>query len=141
MAAIGSRNTQQNTVSAGLALGFSALGVYEIRCDKVTFELAFDAAWRAWPHASAFPALSGDSHLDRWWLIREYTAGKRTPYSPAIWSGPEQSVPTIYARSADVDWAARSPQEYAGDLVDGIPGESWVALAQAMCDRASIPTD
>lgn len=140
---IGSRAIQQNTVSAGLALGLVELGRVKLPGDKIAFDFAFMSAWRRWQHKHQFTSV-GDAAdragrmLDPWVLATEY--GKRTqrPVIPIYWGLGEHGTPEIYP-ARDIDDRDPSWEEYADDLVDSIPGRAWLELTREIVERVERP--
>lgn len=140
---IGSRDIQQNTVSAGLALGLAELDRVKLPGGKVAFDFAFNYAWRDWDHKDEFTfvgetASRNGRGLDPWILATKYTKNKQWPVSPLYWGPGERGTPEIYT-NRDLTEEDPSWEEYADDLVDSIPGHAWLELTRVIVDRIERP--
>lgn len=124
---------QRNSVSEGMALGLVVLGHPDLPFNKVTCDLAFESAWRAWSYATRFPQVRTDlSHgSDGSWVMTRADEAKRT--WALFWDAGQRL--TIYARQHDWDPADQDDIEYALGTLDGdVPISGWTDLAQAFLD-------
>ncbi|VTR77747.1 hypothetical protein [Cellulomonas hominis] len=119
---------QRNAVSEGIALGFAMCDLDELPFDKLRIDLAFDYAWRQWPHAHRFPQVQTDlrNGTDPVWVMTH--ADEKKQVWNLFWDRSAGSSIRIYARSR---WEDDFDADAIASMVDDdIPAEDWMTFAQ-----------
>ncbi len=122
-----SPTTQRNTVSEGMALGLLMNEVGELSGEKYLIDLAFEAEFPLWTHASEFPQVRTDlrNGLDGIYAITR--ADYRKQVFHLYWdSGEWPRFICVRPQWEDVDIDA---DVVAASLHPRIPAESWRILA------------
>jgi hypothetical protein len=128
MAAI-SATHQRYAVSEGIALGLLMCDCNEVPYDKFRVDLAFERAWRTWPHRDSFSQVSTDIRKGLGGSL-VMTRANETKQTWVLYWARERSL-IICQR--DVDWDPNVPAEveYALEVIGGdVPLEGWISLAK-----------
>ena len=121
---------QRNSVSAGMALALVLCGRTSILLEKWRDDLAFEGAWRSWPHRVTFPQVNTDvtKGMDGTWVM--VRADERKGTWPFFWETSGRKL-EIFSRADD--WDEKDPEDVrlALQWLDGdVPLQGWIALAQ-----------
>jgi hypothetical protein len=115
---------QLKAVGEGLAVGCLMLGHHELPANKMNVELAFQRAWRSWPHAGRFPSVRADLERNHiYWQIIDESARRRPPII-AFWDVGRTLRPQLQD-GFSMDDARDLLQEF-----HDIPTDAWVELAR-----------
>lgn len=123
---------QRNAVSEGMALGLLMCGRDELRYEKVSIDLAFAGAWRAWPQRGLFKQVDTDLRhgLDPIHVITR--AGERHQVMNLYWDA--GWPPTICVRGYWQDNVIDATE--IAESIDGdLPAEAWHQLAETFLSR------
>lgn len=132
-----SKAQQETAVGQGLAVGCLALGVVAVTADKLTVELAFARAWRAWPSA----AVPGRTDVAR---------RQRPPANPQVERWPQRRRHRLVGNrpgSGSRSWVpASKTSAMQATLAVGtdVPPAEWASLAHGFVTAlgsAHIRTD
>ncbi len=117
-----STNDQQvQEIVEGLGIGLLTLGVQRVASGKMNLELAFSHAWRAWPHAHAYPSIERAPKPDNlFWIGIQKSVRRRRP--TVAWTSDADSYVIELVHE---DWTP----ENAVDLISERPLDHWVLLA------------
>lgn len=121
---------QRNAVSEGMGLGLVLSGHASIPFDKVSVDLAFEGAFRAWRYAERFPPVRTDLRqgLDGARVMTRATKSKHV--WALFWDASGREL-QILARQPDWDPDDEDDVGYALNMIDGdVPREGWVLLAE-----------
>jgi hypothetical protein len=124
MASRPTKAQQLKAVGEGLAVACLMLGHHELPANKMNVELAFQRAWRSWPHAGRFPSVRADlerNHIYR--QVMDDSARRRQPII-AFWDVDRTLRPQLQ-EGFSMDDAGELLQEF-----HDIPTTAWVELAQ-----------
>ncbi|SDZ45415.1 hypothetical protein SAMN05216554_4003 [Herbiconiux ginsengi] len=122
-------------MSEGVALGIVVAGHDSIEFDKVRVDLAFEGAWRAWPHRRRFSQVDTDirNGKDGTWVMTHAEQGRQA--FAFHWDTRGRDL-VIYARQPDWDPDDPSDIEFALGVIDGgLVLDDWLALARGFLDR------
>jgi hypothetical protein len=119
---------QETAVGEGLALGLVALKVGNFNGSKMSVELAFQRAWRDWPHSRRFPVVHADVARNDLLRIIRKSEGRRSPHLSG-WASQWPFVPYVHG-----DWETEEIGELL-ELSSGVPLNAWIELARAFVDN------
>lgn len=126
------RNKQENTVSAGFALGMVLIGEEALPplTNPLDIELSFWKTWREWPHAHQFPALGQykPGATAAYHILKRYTQSRKTPYSPVYWEG-------RYVIPRETEFDMDDALFFANQIGQDINADDWCELAQGTFNR------
>lgn len=127
---------QRNAVSEGLAFGLAQLDRWSLPYNKTRLDLAFEGAWRAWPHRARYPQVSTDLSrgLDGVRAMTRVNESKQT--FAFFWDQTTGRGLEVVCRQSD--WHATNPDDiaFAGRVIDDqIPVSGWVSLAEELLLR------
>lgn len=117
-----SKDQQTKRVVAGVALGVLARGVSSVTSNKMTFEFAFNRAWRSWSGARDYPNIRGHDPGNLFWLGVQRSARRKGVY--AYWDCDRMSYPMLVHEGWSVD---ESLELHADDMTSV---RSWVDLGE-----------
>ncbi|SEA87350.1 hypothetical protein SAMN04488580_10533 [Mycobacterium sp. 283mftsu] len=114
-----------------MAFGLYMSGCDTLAFDKLRIDLAFENAWRDWPHKSRYPQVNTDlsKGTDAVWVMTRADEKKRT-YA-FCWQGWNGGALTLRPRQHD--WERDDPNdvEFAVSVIDDhVPLAGWLSLAQ-----------
>lgn len=129
-----SASRQRNSVSQGFALGLLLNGYRSIGGNKLSIDMAFNSAWRRWPHRSLFPTVDSNvrRHMDGYSVIVHATEARHTF---ALFWEPSGDGYVIVARQDD--WSADDPDDvdFALRVIDGgLTADAWKRLASGTAE-------
>jgi hypothetical protein len=128
MASKPTKAQQLKAVGEGLAVGCLMLGHHELPANKMNVELAFQRAWRSWPHAGRFPSVRADLERNHiYWQIMDNSARRRQP-TIAFWDVGRTLHPQLQ-EGFDMDDAKDLLPKF-----HDLPIAAWVELAQLFTD-------
>lgn len=122
-----SKDQQVRHVVEGLALGVLANGIGAVTSNKMTQELAFNAAWRRWPNADKFPSVDGHDPGNLIWIgigKSERRRGARAAWARGQWSRPYVT---------HEDWTVEECLELHADERGAT--SSWIELGRLYLER------
>ena len=114
------KDQQVKAVVVGVALGVLAHGVSSVTSNKMTFEFAFDSAWRSWSGARNYPSFRGHDPGNLFWLGVQRSGGRRGTY--AYWDCERVSSPML----VNEHWSVQESLELHAD--DETSARAWTDL-------------
>jgi hypothetical protein len=124
---------QRNAVSEGIALGLLMCDRDEIPYDKFRVDLAFEHAWKNWPHRHRFSQVSTDLRKGLGGSL-VMTRAQEKKHTFVLYWARERSL-VIFQRAGDWDPNDPADVHFALSVIDEeVPLEGWVSLARHFLD-------
>jgi hypothetical protein len=122
---------QHTTVGRGLALGAVLSDNTAISAQKMTLELGFRRAWKAWPASTYFPSINTGPHRDDvLTILSKSRVRQRALY--AYWASEWPFVPVL----RQLDWSSEEIAEAIDERVSASEWKDLVAAWVATLDKS-----